>query len=130
LSKPGFWVITKKRKNEKGSHKEGGVSLQEVGERIDPAQTAAPSALQLGKNELRIMYMDSVGGDGVSYAVLAHDNGTPCALIPTKNSRIAKCKVGQIVVWKEMVSDRNAKVIHSECNLSVLDFVGLGRSGI
>lgn len=138
------------KKNEKKSHREGGIqSVPNIGKGIVPAQLAVPAAgylnvaasedragiqrttvvkkLPLGKNELRIKCKDSVGEDGVSYAVLALDNGIPCALLSMANKKVAECEIGQIVVVNSMNSNRNAKVGHSEYKLSVLDFAGLGR---
>jgi hypothetical protein len=84
----------------------------------------------LGDNELRIKFMNSVGGDGVSYAVLAQSDGIAYAVLSMETPQVAECKVGQIVVVKKMSSNRHAQVSHSGSKLSVLDFVGLGRSDI
>jgi hypothetical protein len=88
------------------------------------------SVLPLGDNELRIKFKGTVGEDGVSYAVLALSNGNACAVLSMANPQVAECEIGQIVVVKSMNSNRHAKVSHSAYKLCVLDFVGLGSSGI
>lgn len=73
--------------------------------------------IPLNENELRIIFKDS------EYAVLARENGNPCGVILMANKKVAECEIGQIVVVKNMYSNKFVKVSHSEIGLGILDFV-------